>query len=173
VRKLILGFALGILAIPAVALLAAWLGYLPTTAKAEPPPWEKTFARMALRSSVIRHAPHITNPVQPSDENLLAGMKIFRDACAGCHGDPNGNSDYGASFYPPVPQFAVTPPRLPDFQLFWIVKNGIRYSGMSGWDRQWQNDETVSDDKIWKVVTFVSRIKSLPPTVDAEWHKKQ
>ena len=123
--------------------------------------------------SVIRHAPHVANPIQPTDENLLAGLKTFRDACAGCHGDPNAASDYGVSFYPPVPQFAGTPPQLPDFQLFSIVKNGIRYSGMSAWDRQWQKDEMVSDENIWKVVTFLSRLQSLPPAVNAEWHKKQ
>jgi len=50
-------------------------------------------------------------------------VNVFRDACAGCHGDPNSRSDYGASFYPHVPQFTFNPPRLPDWQTFWIVKN--------------------------------------------------
>jgi hypothetical protein len=52
------------------------------------------------------NGPHLSNPVAATDENLLAGMKIFRDACAGCHGDPSATSDYGASFYPHVLQFA-------------------------------------------------------------------
>jgi hypothetical protein len=77
-----------------------------------------------------------------------------------------------ASFYPYVPQFAFDPPRLPDWQLFWIVKNGVRYSGMSAWDSQWSNDPVKSDDNTWKVVTFLSRLDSLPPVVNAEWHKK-
>ena len=110
--------------------------------------------------------------VSATDENLLAGMKIFKDACSGCHGDPNASSDYGASFYPHVPQFALNPPGKPDWQLFWIVRNGVRYSGMSAWDGQWQNDKAVSDDHIWKVVTFLSRLNSLPPSVNAEWHRK-
>jgi len=172
-RSFVLGFVLGILALPLCALIAAWLGYLPALAKAEPPRWEKAVATMALNSYVARHAPHVMNPVQPTDENLLAGLKIFRDGCAGCHGDAGASSDYGASFYPRVPQFAGNPPRLPDWQLFWIVKNGVRYSGMSAWDKQWSNDEQRSDVNMWKVATFLSRLDSLPPAVNAEWHKKQ
>jgi mono/diheme cytochrome c family protein len=171
-RKFVLGLVLGFLTLPVVAFLLAWLGFFPALANANPPAWEKSFARTALDGYVSRHAPHLTNPVPASDENLLAGMKVFRDACAGCHGDPNATSDYGASFYPRVPQFVVNPPRKPDWQLFWIVKNGVRYSGMSAWDGQWQNDKAVSDDHIWKVVTFLSRLDSLPPAVNAEWHKK-
>jgi mono/diheme cytochrome c family protein len=173
VRRFVQGFVLGILALPLGALVAAWLGYLPALAKAEPPRWEKAVAQMTLNSYVARHAPHLANPIPPTDENLLAGLKVFRDGCAGCHGDPNAGSDYGASFYPRVPQFASDPPRLPDWQLFWIVKNGVRYSGMSAWDRQWDNDSAKSDDQMWKVVTFLSRLDSLPPAVNAEWHKKQ
>jgi Cytochrome C oxidase, cbb3-type, subunit III len=74
---------------------------------------------------------------QPPMKTWLAGMNVFRDACAGCHGDPNRISQYGEGFYPRVPQFAIDPPRRPDWQLFWIAKNGVRYSAMSAWEGQW------------------------------------
>lgn len=167
------GFALGILVLPATALLLACLGFLPAVAVVEPPRWERAFAELALNSYVARHAPHLANPVAPTNEKLLAGLAVFRDACSGCHGDPNGGSQYGASFYPRVPQFALNPPQNPDWQLFWIVKNGVRYSGMSAWEGQWHHDKATSDDRIWKVVTFLSRLNSLPPAVDAEWHRRQ
>jgi mono/diheme cytochrome c family protein len=166
------GFVAGILVLPLAALIMGWLGLLPTVAITRPARWEAAFAQMALNSYVARHAPRVVNPIAPTDANLLAGLAVFRDACAGCHGDPNGTSDYGAGFYPRVPQFAINPPRLPDWQLFWIVKYGVRYSGMSAWDGQWHRDKATSDDRIWKVVTFLSRLSSLPPAVDAEWHKK-
>jgi hypothetical protein len=69
-RKFVLGFSVGVLTFPALA-------------NADPPRWEKAFAQMALNAYVSRHAPHLSNPVLATDENLLAGMKIFRDACAG------------------------------------------------------------------------------------------
>jgi mono/diheme cytochrome c family protein len=172
-RRLLVGWLLGVATLPVLALGAAWLGLLPSYANAPPPAWEKTIAQMALLKYVARHAPEIANPIAATDENLLAGMKIFKDACAGCHGDPGATSDYGASFYPNVPQFAQHPPRLPDYQLFWIIRNGIRYSGMSAWDRQWKNSQAISDDRIWKVATFLSRLEALPPAVDAAWRENK
>jgi mono/diheme cytochrome c family protein len=81
-------------------------------------------------------------------------------------------SGFGARFYHRVPQFATNAPQMPDWQLFWIIKNGIRYSGMSAWDGQRHHDKVISDDRIWKVATFLSQLNSLPPAVDAEWRKK-
>ncbi len=171
-RGFFAGCLTGILVLPVFAVAVAWLGFWPTHANVSPPGWEKGFAQMALNAYVARHAPHVANPIPATEENLLAGMKTFKDACAGCHGEPSQASDYGASFYPNVPQFAKEPPRLPDWQLFWIVRNGVRYSGMSAWDGQWHHDQAVSDDHIWKVVTFLSRLDTLPPAVDAEWRRK-
>ncbi len=171
-RKFVMGVLLGILILPTVLFGVVYLGFFPALANAHPPRWEKALARLALSAYVARHAAHLKNPISATDENLLAGMRVFKDACAGCHGDPNARSDFGASFYPPVPQFVETPPREPDWQLFWIVKNGIRYSGMSAWDGQWHNDKAESDDRMWKVVTFLSHLETLPPAVNAEWHKK-
>jgi DNA-binding CsgD family transcriptional regulator len=65
------------------------------------------------------------------------------------------------------------PPRLPDYQLFWIIRNGVRYSGMSAYDRQWDNDRVKSDDQIWKAALFLSRLDALPPAVDAAWRVLQ
>ena len=97
---------------------------------------------------------------------LLAGMKVYQDNCAGCHGGPSRPSEWGSSdFYPRVPQFARTPPRKPDWQLYWIVKHGVRYSGMAAWGNQ------IPDSTMWQVVTFLSRLDSLAPAVDAEWRK--
>jgi len=166
-RWFLSGFILGLSVIPVVVFLAGWLGFLPAKAKATPPDWETRFAQMALNSYVERHAQPLTNPLQPTSDNLRAGMKVFLDACAGCH-----DSDYGDTMYPRAPQFVSAPPRLPDWQLFWLVNNGVRYSAMSAWDSAWHHDKTVSDDKIWKVVTFLSYLDRLPPDVKAEWGQR-
>jgi hypothetical protein len=57
----------------------------------------------------------------------------------------------------------VEPAVKPEWQMFWIVKHGVRYSGMGAWGG------LTSDDNIWKTVTFLSHLKSLPPDVEAEW----
>jgi mono/diheme cytochrome c family protein len=47
------------------------------------------------------------------------------------------------------------------------VKHGVRYTGMAAWDG------LLSDDEIWKVVTFLSNSEQLPPRVAAEFHRRQ
>jgi len=67
------------------------------------------------------------------------------------------------AFYPRVPQFGVDPPRRPHGRIFWIVKNGVRHTGVGAWGN------LVSNTDIWKVSLFLGRIESLPPTVASEW----
>jgi mono/diheme cytochrome c family protein len=165
-RKLALAFVAGMLTLPAVACVLAWLGAWSVDATATPPAWEQALARMAVRASVARRAPRTPNPLRSSPDVLLAGVKVYRDACAGCHGGPSRPSEWGnADFYPRVPQFARTPPRKPDWQLHWIVMHGVRYSGMGAWVGQ------LPDSTIWQVVTFLSRLDSLPAAVDTAWRK--
>ena len=104
------------------------------------------------------------------------GLKIFEDDCAGCHGTPLSAKDNEAkpSLYPPPPQFALHPPRKPDYQLAWIIQHGVRYSGMFVMQGAFRRDSLghdPSDEKIWTAVTFLTHLDSLPPSVDAEWHK--
>lgn len=164
-RHFALGLIAGLLTLPLIALIAGAFGLFPTGSTETPPTWETAFARHALHSAAARNAPRLHNPVAPTDSVLRAGMKFFRDDCAGCHGSPGHVLPVG--LYPEPPKFASHPPTLPDWQLYWIVKKGVRYSGMFAWDGQ------VKDEKIWTVVTFLSHLDSLPPSVAAEWHAPQ
>jgi mono/diheme cytochrome c family protein len=169
VHKLLVGFCGGLLTIPLWALLLAKLGLFSVQATDEPPAWEKTLARMAFDAYVARRAPPRSNPIGSTDEALIAGMTLYRDNCVGCHGDVDRPSRWGTEgFYPRVPQFAQSPPRKPDWQMFWIVRHGVRYSGMGAW-----NDAMLSDEKVWEVITFLSRLDTLPPAVAALWHKQE
>jgi mono/diheme cytochrome c family protein len=176
-RKFLLGFVVGIVTLPAGAFMAAWLGWLPINANATPSSLEKAFAHMALDRAAARRAPHLVNPIAPTEENLMAGMKLFKGDCAGCHGEPSDAAKREAEpiLYPIPPVFALHPPRNPDYQLFWIIKGGVRYSGMFWWDGQFGKDASgrdISDEKIWTAVTFLKHLDSLPPAVAAEWQKK-
>lgn len=162
-KRFTLGLLLG-LVVPALAVLAAaWKGWFSVRASAAPPAWESRLAGMARDAAVERQAPRLRNPIAPTDAELLAGLAIFRNDCAGCHGEVGRPSSWGRQFYPPVPQFGQTPPRKPDWQIFWIVQNGLRYSGMGGWKGQ------MSDADVWRVAAFLSRLESLPPAVEARW----
>jgi len=75
--------------LPVIALVVAWLGLMPVNANVHPPHWESAFAHFAIDRAAAHRAPHLTNPVAPTEENLMAGVKMFKGDCAGCHGDPN------------------------------------------------------------------------------------
>jgi mono/diheme cytochrome c family protein len=175
--KFLLGFLAGLLAWPVVIVAVAAFGLLPVRANTSPSQWESAVAHMALRASADRQAPHVRNPIAPTEENLMAGVKLFKDDCSGCHGTPNTAKENESNIvlYPNSPQFALHPPEKADYQLFWIVKGGIRYTGMFAWGGQFAPDvsgKDVSDEKIWTLVTFLTHLRSLPPAVDAEWRKK-
>ena len=164
--KFLVGFVLGFLLLPAMVLTLALSGRLPAAAHGEPPAWERRLAWIALQNSIARQAPEEKSPIRPTEENLLEGMKLFLEGCEGCHGGATKKSRWGTEeFYPRVPQFGFEPPELSEAQIFWVVKNGIRYSGMGG-------NGGYSDEQIWKMAAFLGALKSLPPRVAAEWHRR-
>lgn len=163
-------FVLGILFAIAVLLLTgiglALLGFLPTRANTSPSKMESRLAMSALDSSVERHAPRVHNPLPPTDENLIDGMKIYTMNCAGCHGGIDRKPvAFGRSFYPPAPNLILVPDDDPEWHIYYIIHNGVRLAGMPAWDK------TLSDADMWKVTAFLSRIEKLPPAVQEFWKK--
>jgi hypothetical protein len=69
------------------------------------------------------------------------------------------------NFYPRVPQLAEHPARLDAGEMFVVVKRGIRYSGMGAWEGM------LSDEDIWRIVTFLGIAHDLPPAVAATWNR--
>ena len=159
-RNFIAGIVTGLVAV----LLAVWLYPWHIAATTEASVVETWLMSRLLERGIRRGAPQATNPLTVSDEVLLQGMKFFRNNCAGCHGDGKQPSSWGTtSFFPRVPQFGTQAPARPDWQIFWIVKHGIRNTGMGGWA------PLASDEDLWRVALFVSRIDSLPPAVAKTW----
>jgi mono/diheme cytochrome c family protein len=145
-----------------VLSVTAQLGWWPVRGTSTPPQWEEKVGQSILSASLSRQAKGLTNPLQPSTEVLVAGQKIFKTNCAGCHGTPGQPSQWGThGFYPRVPQFCDRPPALSSQQMFVAIKYGIRYSGMGAWEGM------MSDEEIWKVATFLEHIRSLPPEIQA------
>ena len=139
------------------------MGYVNFSADQPVPAVERHIAMEAMDASAERHAPDTKNPVPVTEQNLVEGAKLYMNHCAGCHGIPsNADSQFGHSFYPPVPQFFSDAPDMPDNQNFYITKHGIRWTGMPGWGK------TLNDTQIWTVVTFLANIEKLPPAAKKE-----
>ena len=162
----ICAFVAGTIVLPLGALLVSLLGWMPADAVSTPPVWESEIGQRALQASLERRSAGLVNPIKGSDAELLAGMQLFRDGCSGCHGDEGAVSHWGNSnFYPRVPQFAQNPPSLSTPEMFIAVKYGIRYSGMFA-------NKPMPEKDVWQVVTFLSRLNSLPPAVNKAWRAK-
>jgi len=131
-----------------------------------PPHWlESSLMRMAVHASVRRHAPEVRNPVAATEENLIAGGKMYLDECAGCHGTPGKPRKYADPLNPPAPRFPDVGTEYTEAQIFWVATHGVRRTGMFAngvWD---------SDQKLWTLAAYIYRIKNLPPRVAEEIDK--
>jgi mono/diheme cytochrome c family protein len=162
-----IGLLVGLVLAPVLLAVAGSLGFLPISATATPSAWESRAAGRAVRASLAKEAIGLASPVPANEENLRIGMKLYRMNCAGCHGDFGSPSPWGATgFYPRVPQFAERSSLLTTPEMFLAVKHGIRYSGMGAWSGM------LSDEDIWRTVSFVSHVRKLPPAVKEIWMRK-
>jgi cytochrome c len=162
--KFLLGIIVTLLVLILAGLGYAMLGFFPTAANVEPPHLESHLAMGAIDASMERHAPRITNPLMPTDQNLEEGMKLYTMNCAFCHGGLDRKpSTLTTSFYPPAPNLISDPPDDPEWHIFYTIRTGIRYTGMPAWDK------TLTDQDIWKITTFLSHMDKLPPAVQEYW----
>jgi len=165
-RNFILGIIVTLVVLVVGAAAFLFLGLMPTNADATPPSLEHRIATSALDAAMDRHAPHVTSPVPPTDENVIDGMKIYTMNCALCHGTLDLKpSPLEKSFYPPPPQIILDPLDDPEWHIFYAVRTGVRYTGMPSWNK------TLSEQDMWKITAFLSRIEKLPPGVQDYWKK--
>lgn len=150
----VLGIAAGILA----------FGYLLNsglTAKPKPGPVE-TFVAQRLRNTVIGfHSRAITDPTPATPDTIAEGRAHFADHCAVCHGnDGSGNTEMGQGLYPKAPDMRLAATQgLTDGQLFYIIENGVRLTGMPGWSTGTKEGETES----WHLVHFIRHLPKITP----------
>lgn len=161
-KAFILGILITIAAIIIAVIFVAETGRVDMRADQTPSSWERRLAGGAMDASVDRHAPQLTNPVQPTTENLVAGAAVYLEHCALCHGDPaHPVSALGGSLYPPAPQFMTDAADMGDSENYYITVHGIRWTGMPGWQH------VLKERDIWQVVTFIGRMGNLPPEAKA------
>jgi len=165
-KKFILSVIVTLLVLAVCGIGLALLGFLPTNANTTPPRAEMQIAMSALDASIERRAPRVNNPVPPTDANLIDGLKIYTMNCAVCHGGLDRQvSVLGKSFYPPAPSVILYPLDDPEWHVFYTVRTGIRYTGMPAWEK------VLSEQDMWKVTAFLTRVEKLPPAVQDFWQK--
>jgi hypothetical protein len=90
------GFVFGVLATIVVGLACAYvvlrLGIIPANADATPGALETWVASTSLRATLDRESPKGPNPVALTDANLIAGIDLYGQHCAICHGTAKGDA---------------------------------------------------------------------------------
>jgi len=157
-KRFTLGF-LGTLVLLAAGVIGCLrLGAVEVRGDVAAPAWQRHLMQFAVHASVRRRAPQVRSSSPPSDGELIAGGKLYLDGCDGCHGRPGGPPRKRVLFSPP-PVFAHAASQYSEAERFWIIKHGIRRSGMSAWGT------TYTDKQIWTLAAFVGRMQDLPPSV--------
>ena len=166
-KNFVLGMLAGALALVLGTVLYLRLGFAEVRGDLAPGALETKLMNAAVHAAVRREAPEATNPVAPTDENLIAGGKLYNNNCNGCHGALGSTEDSSDSLFPPIPQFHKAGTQYSEAQIFWIVKHGIRRSGM------FANGKWIQDKDLWSMAGYVKRARELPPAVQAALMQKK
>jgi mono/diheme cytochrome c family protein len=128
------------------------------SARATPTQLEAMIARNARHLAIPSNARATQNPLSSSTENLRDARLHFADHCAICHGnDGSGNSMIGQGLYPKPPDLHLPETQgLSDGELFWIIENGVRFTGMPAF-----GGHHGSQEDSWKLVLFIRHLAQL------------
>lgn len=158
------GFVVGVVFGIGLVFLAGYLfvvnGGMPVPTKSKPLPFEEKIAAVSLEVA-MRGSADLKPTGDLTDEQLVKGAKLYLQNCALCHGLP-GQADATAvakGLFPGPPQLfqpdhGVTED--PIGSTYWVVKNGIRLTGMPGFE------SALIDDELWSVSRLVQKANALP-----------
>jgi mono/diheme cytochrome c family protein len=157
-RALVVCVALGAMAAGALAWYLK--SHTPFSSRAEPTRLESAVARRLRGLSIPADQRAKVNPLPATAENLSEGLEHFADHCAVCHGNSGaGDTPIGRGLYPKPP--VLREPRtqsLSDGELFSIIQNGIRFTGMPAFGGV-GGAHAVEDS--WRLVQFIRHLPKI------------
>lgn len=165
---LVRGFALGIVVTLLIIFVGGYLfikeGGVSMATSAQPLPLEKTVAHLALHAS-IGNAGDDKDALPVDDTNMVAGVTLYRQHCAVCHASPGQQpSAIAKGMFPLPPQLFEKDDMVtddPEGVTYWKVTNGIRLSGMPGFEK------TLSNTERWQVTMLLAHADKLSPAAKA------
>ena len=108
--------------------------------------------------SIDEHADGIAVPPGLDDQaNVAEGAGHFAHHCVACHGAPGVRpGEMANGLYPRPPNLKEVVASESPAELFWVVKHGIKMSGMPAWAGQ-------GDDVLWAMVAFMQKLPKMNP----------
>ena len=160
--KSLIWFLAGAIALAAAAV-AVGVFFLRTqangfSARAQPTAIERWIAYRARGMALPAALKERANPVRVSPEVLAEARAHWADHCAVCHAnDGSGDVPMGKHMYPPAPDMRKTATQnMSDGELFYIIQNGVRFTGMPAWGG---SDHDAEDS--WKLVHFIRHLQEV------------
>src|SRR3954447_15441463 len=119
------------------------------SARRKPSDLEYTIANFALRRCIPAEAKNAKNPLIADSQTLTEAREHYKEHCAVCHGDDGaGKTTLAAGLSPEVPDLhADHIQKLTDGEIHYIIRNGVRFTGMPGWNFE--------DSHNWKLVLLI------------------
>jgi mono/diheme cytochrome c family protein len=160
-----IGLAVGGAVLAILAGSLGWLGWQSFqsgfSAKAEPGALEVALARYVRHLAIPLAKRNAANPVPLTPGILSEGLKHFADHCATCHAnDGSGDTAIGKNVYPKAPDLRKDDTQsMTDGELFFVIHNGIRFTGMPAWGKGPPEEDLDS----WKLVHFIRHLPKLTP----------
>ncbi len=158
-----------VLALVAVFVVVAVVSILHNglSARATPTALERMMARDARHLAIPEDAQALQNPVPASAENLRDARLHFADHCAICHGnDGSGDTMIGRGLYPKPPDLRLPETqKLADGELFWVIENGVRFTGMPAFSSPGSQNDS------WKLIDFIRHLPQLTAEERMEMEK--
>jgi mono/diheme cytochrome c family protein len=153
---------LGVCAIVVAAILHGGL-----SSRATPTNLEAMMARHARHLAIPAGARAAPNPVAASPEVVRDARLHFADHCAVCHAnDGSGSTMMGEGLYPKPPDLRLKETqKLSDGELFWIIENGVRFTGMPAFSGHGPSEDS------WKLVHFIRHLSQLTAAERAEMER--
>jgi mono/diheme cytochrome c family protein len=156
-KNFLIGFVTAFALIPTIVLVYFALGMADTRGDVDPSKWESSIMKSAVRAAVKRNAANLSAPSAATEDSIIAGGKLYVLGCMGCHGEPGKPYAEDHANYPPVPQLPHVGTQYSEPEIYWIVKHGIRMTGMSAYGPFYK------EDQLWSLAAFIHRINNLSP----------
>lgn len=154
----IVAWGAGLATTGVIGLVIVFGGLFNATATTPHLPIVAWAAHTAFINSVKVRAGVVRPPAQFNRDQIAAGLADYDRSCTGCHGAPGvGRATFAAGMTPTPPFLLGASRQWTPAQLYWIVHEGVKMTGMPAWG------ESQSDDRVWNVVAFLEAMPQISP----------
>jgi mono/diheme cytochrome c family protein len=142
-------------------LVTVYSGVIDVAATSPHAPLTRWLLATVMDNSVRYHAREIVAPPLDDPELVMAGYRHYREMCVECHLAPGvTSSEMREGLLPEPPELQEAVDEWSPAELFWVIRNGVKMTGMPAWGL------SHSDDEMWAIVAFLER---LPRMTAAEY----